>query len=198
MKKILTFLAVILFNFNAQAQENNMSSSKSLVVYFSKTGEQYSVGNIEEGNTAIIAKMIAQKTGADLFEVKLKDDSYPKAYKALTEVALKEKQANARPQVDGDVSNFEDYDVVFLGSPNWWGDLPMVLYSFIEAHDWQGKKVAPFVTHEGSGLSSIPSKIKSATNAEVLDGFEIYGHVAQNKRDEASQKIDTWLKKLGF
>lgn len=198
MKKIITFMAAILFNFNVQAQENNMSNSKSLVVYFSKTGEQYSVGNISEGNTAIIAKMIAQKTGADLFEVKVKDDSYPKAYKALTEVALKEKQANARPQLEGNVANFEDYDVVFLGSPNWWADMPMVLYSFIESHDWQGKKVAPFVTHEGSGLSSIPSKIKSATNAEVLDGFEVYGHVAQNKRDEASDKVDAWLKKLGF
>jgi len=198
MKKIITFMAAILFNFNVQAQENNMSNSKSLVVYFSKTGEQYSVGNISEGNTAIIAKMIAQKTGADLFEVKVKDDSYPKAYKALTEVALKEKQANERPQVEGDVANFEDYDVVFLGSPNWWADMPVVLYSFIESHDWQGKKVAPFVTHEGSGLSSIPSKIKSATNAEVLDGFEVYGHVAQNKRDEASDKVDAWLKKLGF
>ena len=198
MKKILTFMVAILFNFNVQAQENNMSNSKSLVVYFSKTGEQYSVGNISEGNTAIIAKMIAKKTGADLFEVKVKDDSYPKAYKALTEVALKEKQANARPEVDGDVANFEDYDVVFLGSPNWWADMPMVLYSFIESHDWQGKKVAPFVTHEGSGLSSIPSKIKSATNAEVLDGFEVYGHVAQNKKDEASAKVDAWLKKLGL
>ena len=185
MKKIITFMVAILFNFNVQAQENNMSNSKSLVVYFSKTGEQYSVGNISEGNTAIIAKMIAKKTGADLFEVKVKDDSYPKAYKALTEVALKEKQANARPEVDGDVANFEDYDVVFLGSPNWWADMPMVLYSFIESHDWQGKKVAPFVTHEGSGLSSIPSKIKSATNAEVLDGFEVYGHVAQNKKVDA-------------
>ncbi len=198
MKKIITFMVAILFNFNVQAQENNMSNSKSLVVYFSKTGEQYSVGNISEGNTAIIAKMIAQKTGADLFEVKVKDDSYPKAYKALTEVALKEKQANARPQVEGDVANFEDYDVVFLGSPNWWADMPMVLYSFIESHNWQGKKVAPFVTHEGSGLSSIPSKLKSATNADVLDGFEVYGHVAQNKRDEASDKVDAWLKKLGF
>ena len=184
MKKILTFMVAILFNFNVQAQENNMSNSKSLVVYFSKTGEQYSVGNISEGNTAIIAKMIAKKTGADLFEVKVKDDSYPKAYKALTEVALKEKQANARPEVDGDVANFEDYDVVFLGSPNWWADMPMVLYSFIES--------------EGSGLSSIPSKIKSATNAEVLDGFEVYGHVAQNKKDEASAKVDAWLKKLGL
>ena len=76
--------------------------------------------------------------------------------------------------------------------------MPMVLYSFIESHDWQGKKVAPFVTHEGSGLSSIPSKIKSATNAEVLDGFEVYGHVAQNKKDEASAKVDAWLKKLGL
>ncbi|HCU59242.1 MAG TPA: flavodoxin [Alphaproteobacteria bacterium] len=198
MKKILTFLTAILLNFNAHAQENDMSNSKSIVVYFSKTGEQYGVGTITEGNTAIVAKMIADQTGADLFEVKVKNDSYPAAYKALTEVALKEKQANARPEFEGDVANFADYDVVFLGTPNWWADMPMVLYSFIESHNWQGKKVAPFVTHEGSGLSSIPSKIKSATGAEVLEGLEMYGHIAQNSREEASGKVESWLKKLGF
>ena len=82
MKKILTFLTIVLLNFNAQAQENDMSNSKSIVVYFSKTGEQYGVGTITEGNTAIVAKMIADKTGADLFEVKVKNDNYPTAYKA--------------------------------------------------------------------------------------------------------------------
>lgn len=201
MKKILysilTGLAV-LTGFNTQAKEIDMTGKKVLVVYFSRTGEQYSVGNITEGNTAVIAKMIAEQTGADMFEIKLKNDTYPAAYKALTEVALSEKKANARPEIAENVTNFADYDVVFIGSPNWWSDMPMALYTFMEANDWSGKIVAPFVTHEGSGLSSIPSKIKTATGAEMLDGLAIYGHVAQNEREQAKENVLNWLNKLGF
>ena len=201
MKKILSVILAGLTFFtihNTKAEEIDMTGKKVLVVYFSRTGEQYSVGNITEGNTAIIAKMIAEQTKADLFEVKLKNDTYPTAYKALTEVALSEKKANARPEIADDVENFADYDVVFIGSPNWWSDMPMVLYTFIEAHNWTGKTVIPFVTHEGSGLSSIPSKIKAATKAEMLDGLAVYGHVAQNDREQAKEEVANWLKKLGF
>lgn len=201
MKKILSVILAGLTFFtihNTKAEEIDMTGKKVLVVYFSRTGEQYSVGNITEGNTAIIAKMIAEETKADIFEVKLKNDTYPTAYKALTEVALSEKKANARPEIVGDVENFADYDVVFIGSPNWWSDMPMVLYTFIEAHNWTGKTVIPFVTHEGSGLSSIESKIKTATQAEMFEGLAIYGHVAQNNRAQAKQNVTNWLKKLGF
>ena len=201
MKKILSIVLAGLTFFtihNTKAEEIDMTGKKVLVVYFSRTGEQYSVGNITEGNTAIIAKMIAEQTKADLFEVKLKNDTYPTAYKALTEVALSEKKANARPEIADDVENFADYDVVFIGSPNWWSDMPMALYTFIEAHNWTGKTVVPFVTHEGSGLSSIPNKIKTATQAEMLDGLAVYGHVAQNDRKQAKEEVTNWLKKLGF
>lgn len=201
MKKILSIIlaGLAFFGINkATAEEINMTGKKVLVVYFSRTGEQYSVGNITEGNTAIIAKMIADKTKGDLFEVKLKNDTYPAAYKALTEVALSEKKANARPEIAENVANFADYDVVFIGSPNWWSDMPMALYTFMEANDWSGKIVAPFVTHEGSGLSSIPSKIKTTTNAEILEGFAIYGHIAQNDREQAKEKVINWLNELGF
>ena len=142
--------------------------------------------------------MIAEQTKADIFEIKLKNDTYPASYKALTEAALSEKKANARPEIDGDVANFSDYDIVFIGSPNWWADMPMVMYSFIEVHNWSNKIVIPFVTHEGSGLSSIPSKIKNATGTEIADGFEIYGHVAQNEREKAKKNVNKWLNKLGF
>lgn len=201
MKKLLSIIlcGLALFSSNeTTAEEMKMTGKKTLVVYFSKTGEQYDVGNITEGNTAIIAQMIAGQTGADVFEVKLKNDTYPTAYKALTEVALEEKKANARPEIAGDVANFADYDVIFIGSPNWWADMPMALYTFIEAHDWSGKTIAPFVTHEGSGLSSIPDKIKTATNADVREGLAVYGHVAQNERDKANEAVIAWLKKLGF
>ena len=183
----------------AQATADAVSKpAKVLVAYFSRTGEQYGVGTIQEGNTAVIAKMIAEKTGGDLFEIKLKNDTYPTQYRPLTEVAKQEKQAHARPEVAGQVANFADYDVVFIGSPNWWGDLPMVVYTFLEQYNWTGKKIAPFVTHEGSGLSAIPSSIKKTTKTEVLSGFSVYGHEAQNDRESAKLKVDAWLKKLGF
>lgn len=198
---LLTALAVIfnLFNANVNAKEKGENMSKNLVVYFSRTGEQYGVGNITEGNTAIVAKMIAKEVNADLFEIKVKNDTYPQAYKALTEAALSEKKANARPEIIGGVDNFAEYDTVFIGAPNWWADLPMPVYTFLEKYDWSNKTIAPFVTHEGSGLSSIPAKIKSAVAPKaMLDGMEMYGHVAQNSRDEALNKVQTWLKKIGF
>lgn len=201
MKKVLYIVALMLTalsNFSVEAKEIKMADNKTLVVYFSKTGEQYGVGNISEGNTALIAKMIAELTKADLFEVKVKNDNYPSAYKALTEAALAEKKANARPEIEGKIANFAEYKTIFIGSPNWWADMPMPLYTFIEQYDWQGKKVAPFVTHEGSGLSSIPAKIKNVTKAEVTDGLAVYGHVAQNERERAKQEISDWLKKIVF
>ena len=204
MKKLFVVLVTALFatacNAKPQAEkkETKPMNHKSLVVYFSRTGEQYSVGNIKEGNTAIIAKMIADKTSADLFEIKLANDTYPASYTALTKVAQQEKSANARPEISTQVENFAEYDMVFIGSPNWWSDMPMAVYTFMEKYDWTGKKVAPFVTHEGSGLSSIPKSIKNTTKAEVLSGLAIYGHEAQNERESAKLKVDAWLKKLGF
>lgn len=176
-----------------------MTNKKKLVVYFSKVGEQYNVGIITEGNTAIVAKLIASTIGADIFEVKVKNDTYSASYKALADETLREKKAGMRPAIVGDVANFDDYDVVFIGSPNWWADIPMALYTFIERHNWADKTIIPFVTHEGSGLSTIPSNIKEAAKPKaMLDGFEIYGHIAQNNRDEARDRIIIWLKKIGF
>ena len=199
---LLTALCAVACNAEPKAEEPAKpaapKSSKVLVVYFSRTGEQYGVGNIQEGNTAVIAKMIAAKTGGDLFEIKLKNDTYPTQYRPLTEVAQQEKRANARPEIANKVANFDEYGTVFIGCPNWWGDLPMVLYTFMEQYNWAGKKIAPFVTHEGSGLSAIPSSIKKATKADVLSGFSIYGHEAQNERENAQLKTNAWLKKLGF
>ena len=172
---------------------------KVLVAYFSRTGEQYSVGNITEGNTAIIAKMIAEKTNGDLFEIKVKNDKYPKNYTALTEYAQQEKRNNARPEIIGNVENFDDYDTIFIGYPNWWGDMPMPVYTFIESYDFTGKNVVPFCTHEGSGLSGTQNKVQNAAKgAKLLTGFAIYGHTAQNDRTEADKKVSEWLKGLGF
>ena len=179
-------------------EEVNMNGKK-LVVYFSHTGENYNVGYIEEGNTAIIADMIAEATSADKFEI-VPEKEYPTDYNECIEIAQQEKRANARPAVKGDIA-IEDYDVIFLGYPNWWGELPMCVYTFIEKHDWNGKTVIPFITHEGSGMGGTDSKIAKATagsNTLVGKGLAVQGKVAQENRTSAKKSVDNWLTGLGY
>ncbi len=161
------------------------TNSETLVAYFSRTGEQYGVGVINEGNTSIVAKIIAEKTGADLFEIKVVDDNYPDTYSALIQYAKKEKQENARPEIIGKVDNIKKYKNIFIGYPNWWGDMPMPVHTFIENHKLTDKNIYNFCTHEGSG------GIKS-------DDFAIYGHIAQTDKDLTERQISQWLKRLGF
>ena len=187
-------------NVMAQAQtqtQKTNSNKKVLVAYFSRTGEQYSVGNIKKGNTAIIGEMIASKTGADTFEIKVVKDNYPKGYNDLTKYAQTEKRNNERPEIAGKI-NIADYDVIFIGYPNWWSDMPMPVYTFLESYDFKGKTIIPFCTHEGSGLSGTERNVKTVTKADVKDGIAIYGHVAQNSPKEADKKVSDWLKTLGF
>ena len=113
---------------NSTATSNRKSS---VVVYFSRTGEQYDVGVIEKGNTAIVADMIVEQTGADSFEILPKNDNYPMTYKELTDVAKEEQNQNARPEIKDTLQNFDQYDTIYLGYPIWWGDLPMICYTFL-------------------------------------------------------------------
>ena len=101
-------------------EEQNTSSSKVLVVYFSRTAEQYNVGVIEKGNTAIVADMIIDATGADSFEILPQEDHYPYTYKELTDVAKKEQNENARPAYSGEAPDLSQYDTIFIGAPVWW------------------------------------------------------------------------------
>ena len=171
-----------------------ISGSKALVVYFSRTGEQYEVGVIEKGNTAIVADMIAEQTGADSFEILPKEDNYPTTYKELTDVAKEEQNNNARPKIKDSISNFDQYDTVYLGYPIWWGDLPMICYTFLESYDFSGKTIVPFCTHAGSGDAGTQSKIQSAApNATVKEVLAITGTDAQNECDSVKSKVTEWL-----
>ena len=175
------------------------TEGKKLVVYFSHTGENYNVGYIEEGNTHIIAQMISDATGADIWEIApLKP--YPVNYNECIDVAKKELNANDRPAIQGDI-DIDEYDVIFLGYPNWWGEPPMCIYTFIEKHNWDGKTVIPFITHEGSGMGGTDKRIANACKgANILTGkgLAIQGKVAQEHRDVAKSNVDSWLKGLGF
>ncbi len=201
---LIVLLVVILGGFfllknnggNNMAEAGVNDNHKVLVAYFSRTGEQYSVGNITEGNTAIIAKMIANKTNGDLFEIKVANDNYPKGYTELTEYAKKEMQQNARPEIIGGVNDFNKYDIVFIGYPIWWGDKPMPVYTFLGSYDFNGKTIIPFCTHEGSGYCG--EQGMASTGAKVVKGLAIYGHTAQNDRSQADKQVAEWLKGLGL
>lgn len=182
-------------NVNTQNKEH-MKDKKILVAFYSRAGENYSVGNVKVGNTQVLAEMIAEETGADLFHIEPVKE-YPADYTECTEVAKKEKDSNARPDIKGDIK-VEDYDVIFIGYPNWWSDAPMPVYTFIDKHDWQGKTVIPFCTHEGSGLSNATEIQAACKGAKVLKGLGMYGHTAQNERDAAKKSMQKWLKDLGF
>ena len=106
---------------------------------------------IDEGNTAIVAKMIAEHLGADTFEILSVDDRYPLTYSELTDVAKQEQNENARPAYAGEVPDLSKYDTIFIGAPVWWGDWPMICYTFFESEDLSGKTLYPFSTHAGSG-----------------------------------------------
>ncbi len=199
-KNLLTVLTILVAALPIVSYAQNHSkemkdSKKILVAFFSRAGENYAVGDIEKGNTHIIAEMIAEETGGTLFHIE-PVTPYPEDYTECTEVAKKERENRARPAIKGDIA-VADYDVVFIGYPNWWGDMPMAVYTFIEKHNWNGKTVVPFCTHEGSGLSDTERKLKDACKgATVSEGLAIKGTTAQNSQPQALKTVQTWLKKV--
>ncbi|MBR1646229.1 MAG: NAD(P)H-dependent oxidoreductase [Selenomonadaceae bacterium] len=178
--------------------DTNSSGKKILVLYFSRTGEEYNVGNITKGNTAIVADLIAQKLNADKFEIKAAKP-YPDSYEACTDIAKKELESNARPAFEKNIDNLAQYDTVFIGFPIWWGAVPRVLLTFLEANDLGGKTIIPFCTHGGSGLAGTEREIAEACpNSTVRDGLAIVGKQAQVAPEAVDKQVDAWLKNLGY
>ena len=170
-----------------------------LVIYFSRTGEQYEVGEIDKGNTAIVAEMIAEETGADMYEILPKEDYYPYTYDELTDVALQEQNEGARPEYRDDVPDLSQYQTIFIGSPVWWGDWPMIMYTFFENEDLSGKTLIPFSTHEGSGLAGFDRKLSDTVkDSTILKGFSVRGYDAQNKQDSVREEVKDWLASLVY
>jgi len=177
-------------------QDNNMNKEgKAIVVFFSHAGDNYSVGNIEVGNTKIVADYITELTGAKQFEIVThKYDGM--AYNPLIKLAKEEAQKGELPPYEGDI-DLSGYDVVFIGGPVWWGTYPQVMFTFFKKHrnDLKGKTVIPFTTHEGSGLASCVEDVKkSFSGANVTKGFSIYGHEVRTNK----AKVEKWLKGLEY
>lgn len=163
--------------------------SKSIVIYFSRADENYSVGYIEKGNTEVIAEYIRDFTGADMFKVERKIP-YAKDYNTCIRESQDEQRKNARPELVKELANIDEYDTVYIGAPIYWGTMPNPMFTQLEKLNWQDKVVKPFTTHEGSGLGNVVSDLKKlCKGAIVKDGLAIYGHNVYNSKD----KVKCWL-----
>lgn len=172
--------------------------SKILVAYYSRTGDNYEVGVIEKGNTAIVAEMIKEKTGADIFEIKPVTE-YPTGYRECTEVAKQEQENNARPALVALPENLQNYDTIFLGYPIWWHDMPMLMYTFLENQDFNGKTIIPFCTSAGEGMTGKENALPEiAKGCVVREGIGIKGKTCQENPDAVREKVNAWLAGLGY
>lgn len=154
---------------------------------------QYRDGKLT-GNTDLIAGMIADATGGDLFSI-LTAEQYPDNYDDTIDVGQEEKRADARPELSSHIENLDRYDTIFLGFPNWWGDMPMAVYSFLDEYDFSGKTIVPFVTSGGSGFSNTIRAIESAEpGATVLEGLAL----RDNRSTQAEGDVAEWLDRLGL
>ena len=166
----------------------------NLIVYYSRKGENYwngSIKNLKKGNTEIVAEFIQKAVGGDLFEV---DTVKPYAadYYACTDEAQKELRANARPEIKGYIEDISKYDTIFIGYPNWWGQMPMCMCTFLEHYDLAGKKIVPFCTNEGSGMGSSERQLKTVCKgANVVSGLSVHGAEAA----QSESKVSAWAKK---
>ena len=178
----------------SQKTSNPGNMSKSIVIFFSHAGDNYSVGVIDTGNTKIVADYISEITGADQFEIVThKYDGM--AYTPLIELAKKEVAAGELPPYEGTAPDLSGYDTVFIGGPVWWGTYPQVMFTLFKDIDLAGKTVIPFTTHEGSGLASCASDVRKAfPKASVTGEFSIYGHEVRGGK----AKVERWLKGIGF
>ncbi|MBC5647707.1 flavodoxin [Christensenella tenuis] len=164
------------------AIEPQGSAANSLIVYFSWSG-----------NTQAVANEIQTQTGADVFEI-VPEEPYTDDYDALLDIAQEEQQNDARPAIAGNIENIENYEVIYLGFPNWWGDMPMILYSFLDDYDLSGKTIAPFVTSGGSGFSGTISVIENMEpGATVLEGLSLGSSEAADSGNAVAQ----WLSSIG-
>lgn len=169
-------------NDNNGDENMNHNDGKILVLYFSMSG-----------NTETVANFIHDKVGGDIMRLETVQ-TYPSDYNDLVDYAQEEQKENKRPELKTKI-NIDEYDTIFLGYPNWWGDMPMPLYTLLDNYDFTGKTIAPFITHGGSGLSNTPSKIKNEEpNATVTEGLAVSGSSAKSSQNI----VNDWLNKIGY
>ena len=192
-----------------EATETAASSSHILVAYFSRVGNtdfpedvdassSASIVVTEEGeimgNLGFMAEEIASQTGGDLFLIQTVE-TYPASYDETLDVASDEQAGNARPELVAGVENLGQYDTVFLGFPNWWGGLPMAVYTFLEENDLSGKTVIPFTSSGGGSFARAQSTLAELLpDATLVEGL----HVEDSAVTESAAAIEAWLDGLAL
>ena len=170
-------------------------AKKVLIAYYSRRGENYvngSIKNLKLGNTEVVAgKIKALLPDADVFQIDTTYE-YSKDYMTCIEEAKQELHDQVRPEVKNPLESIDEYDTIILGYPNWWGTMPMVVYTFLESYDFTGKTIIPFCTNEGSGMGSSERDLKNlCKGATVKAGLSVHGAEAAN----SEQKVAAWAKK---
>lgn len=157
--------------------------ARSLIAYFSHSG-----------NTEVIANMIKENVGGDLFKIET-IETYPSNYNAVVNIARKEQDADSRPKLATKVENMDSYDVIYIGFPNWWSTIPMCVFTFFESYDFSGKTIIPFCTHEGSGMGRSERDIKKlCPKSNALSGLPVRG----SSVNRAEKEVTHWFQKLGM
>ena len=187
-----------------EAVQNNTENENILIAYFSvpenvdtdgidaNSGASIVVKNKDVlGNMQYMAMTIQEAIGGELFRIETKE-KYPLEHETLVNQAKEEQNEEVRPELATHIENVEQYDIIFLGYPNWWGDMPQPLYTFLEEYDFSGKTIIPFNSHGGSGFSNTIEEIKKLQpNATVKDdGLSI----SRNDVAESEQEIADWVK----
>ncbi len=146
------------------------------------------------GNTGVMAHMIAEATGGELFSIRTVEP-YPDSYDETIDVGENEKNNGIRPELSTHIENLDQYDTIFVGFPNWWYGMPMVMYSFFDEYDLSGKTVIPFCTSGGSAFSDAIDEIKDMEpDATVLDGL----HIGGSSVTDAESRVNEWVAELGL
>lgn len=172
---------------------------KTLIAYFSRAGENYFNGILRDtrkGNTEILVEQIQETIKADIFRIEPLVP-YSDSYRECCEQSRREKIEHVRPPLRSDLPDASSYDTIFLGFPCWWGTVPMAVVTFLETNRINGKKIIPFVTHEGSGIEIILKDLKKiCPDSEICAPFECLGSTVASEKE----KIQEWLngrQKLG-
>lgn len=163
---------------------------KSLIIYFSRADENYSVGFIDKGNTEVVAEYIKDITGADMFKVERLVD-YSKDYNSAIEESKFEQKEFVKPELKKYLNDISMYDVIYIGSPIYWGTMPQPMFTQLERLNFEGKNIRVFTTHEGSGLGSVVSDLKRVCKGAMVDdnALAIYGHEVNS----AKSKVENWV-----
>jgi len=174
---LLTIMTIIATGLSAGAQTPS-PTKKILIAYFSHSG-----------NTREIALQIQEVTGGDVFEI-VPVDPYPTNYNAVVDQAKKELKADYRPTLKAKVPNIDSYDVVFVGSPNWWSTIAPPVMTFLSSYNLSGKTIVPFITHEGSRMGKSVQDVKRLSpGAKVLDGQSFRGHDVKDARNDVRKWV---------